>query len=176
MRRTLALALFVLAAGGLVLLVGPREVKPPAAIVGRRTAAARARGRDPERSRSRSTGGASRRRAPATAGRSPVAPAAAPLAAALDDLAGALASLQALDRFRSDDRAQFGLVSPRGRIRIGLTRGRRELLLGGTTPNGAALYARRARDPHLIVQIGLGILSAIDRVFFFTDAYRPEMG
>jgi hypothetical protein len=95
------------------------------------------------------------------------------LAAALDDLAGTLASMQALDHFRSDDRAQFGLVNPRGRIRIGLTRGRRELLLGGTTPNGAALYARRAHDPHLIVQIGLGILSAIDRVFFFQ---RPEMG
>jgi hypothetical protein len=93
--------------------------------------------------------------------------------AALDDLAGALSSLQALDHFRSDDRAQFGLAPPRGRIRIVAAGGRRELLLGGTTPNGTALYARRARDPHLIVQIGLGILSAIDRVLFFQ---RPEMG
>lgn len=175
MRRTLALVLFVLAAGGLALLVGPREATSPGAVAdeapllhvragsirmldveidGRRIAAARA------------GGGWSVADRPAT-------PA---LASALEDLAGALASLQALDRFRSDDRAQFGLVDPRGRLRIGLARGRRELLLGATTPNGTALYARRARDPHLVVQVGIGLLSAIDRVFFFAAAQRPEIG
>jgi len=105
-------------------------------------------------------------------------PAPAPLAAALDDLVVTLSGLRALDRFHPSASAAYGLEHPRGRVVLATSRGERELSLGDLNAGGSALYAHR-RGAATIVQIGVGVLSAVGRVFYFRDAagaQRPETG
>jgi hypothetical protein len=98
-------------------------------------------------------------------------PATAGTAAALDDLVSALAGLRAVDVFRADAGAGFGLVQPHGSIEVRTARGRRRLELGEITASGGAVYARRVGDPRLL-QVGTGLLSSLERVFFERDE-RP---
>lgn len=99
------------------------------------------------------------------------------VAAALDDLAVALGALRPLDRFRAPSGAPFGLDPPRGRIVVTTAHRRQQLILGALNTRGTAVYARRGRDPR-VLQLGLGVVSAIERVLYFRDLarQRPEMG
>lgn len=92
---------------------------------------------------------------------------------ALDQLRELLADLRAIDAFATSDLAQFGLDDPAGTLAITTSRGQRRLLLGGMNASGSALYARRDGDRR-VFQIGVGLLSTIERVFYQRElAARP---
>jgi hypothetical protein len=93
-------------------------------------------------------------------------------AAALDDLVETLARLRALDRFRSGDADAFGFAHPRAIVAVRTARRTRRLVLGATNAAGSALYARRDHDPR-VLQVGIGLLSDLERVFYFRDQPQP---
>lgn len=89
-------------------------------------------------------------------------------AAALDALVESLARARAVDAFRSDDLAQFGLATPEDSITVTARRGTRRLLLGRFNSRGSAIYARRDGDPRVFL-LGAGVLSGVERVFWQRD-------
>lgn len=89
-------------------------------------------------------------------------------AAALRDLATTLARLRAVDAFTPDEPGAFGLDPPRATIVVETNKRRRRLDLGAVTSTGGALYARREGD-HRLFTVGVGMLSAVDRVFHQRD-------
>jgi hypothetical protein len=89
-------------------------------------------------------------------------------AAALDDLVATLAKLRAVDAFTPDDGADWGLEPPQATIVVETAKRRRRIDLGATTSSGGALYARREGDRRLFT-VGVGLLSALDRVFYQRD-------
>jgi uncharacterized protein YgbK (DUF1537 family) len=92
--------------------------------------------------------------------------AASPAAAqALDALVAQLARLRAVDAFRADDLAQFGLAPAEGAIVLTTGAGVRRLDLGRFTTTGGALYARREGHPRVFL-VGSGLLSSLERVRF----------
>jgi len=94
---------------------------------------------------------------------------------ALDDLVETLARLRAVDVFRPKDRTSYGLEPPRGTITVITPRVVRRLLLGDPNTAGSALYARRAEDPR-VLQVGMLLLSEIERVFYHRDRPEPPHG
>jgi uncharacterized protein DUF4340 len=90
---------------------------------------------------------------------------------ALDDLLATVAELRAVDSFRSRDTASYGLERPRATIEVVTVRGVRRLVLGDMNAAGSALYARRSGDPR-ILQVGSGLLTGLERVFFNRDGPR----
>ena len=86
-------------------------------------------------------------------------------AEALEDLVQMLTTLRAVDVFRHADPTQFGLDRPSATITLLTTRGTRRLVVGGHNSSSTAVYARRDRDPRLL-QIGVLVLSSLDRVFY----------
>jgi hypothetical protein len=180
-RRTLLLALLV-AVGAIALVVveaphrptsrelvrGPRLMKAPAssireisAVLGERRFTA-----------TRADGGWRIDGAAAPAG----------VGAALDDVVQTLVELRAIDAFRGDGLAQFGLETPHGAVTIVSSDGTggdtERLVLGDFNASGSAIYARRDGDPR-VFQIGVFLPSALERVFYQrddVDRQRPEMG
>jgi len=90
---------------------------------------------------------------------------------ALADLLATVAELRAVDSFRSRDTASYGLERPRATIEVVTVRGVRRLVLGDMNAAGSALYARRSGDPR-ILQVGSGLLTGLERVFFNRDGPR----
>lgn len=177
MRRTLLLALLV-AVGGIALVVveapyrptsrelvrGPRLMKAPATSI-REIAA---------------VFGEQRFTATRVDGAWRIDGAAAPdgVAAALDDVVQTLVELRAIDAFRGDGLAQFGLETPHGTVTIVSDDDTERLVLGDFNTSGSAIYARRDGDPR-VFQIGVFLPSALERVFYQrddVDRQRPEMG
>lgn len=177
MRRTLLLALLV-AAGAIALLVveapyrptsrelvrGPRLMKAPASSIREISAVL----------------GERRFTATRADGAWRIDGAAAPdgVAAALDDVVQTLVDLRAIDAFRGDGLAQFGLETPHGAVTIVSADDTERLLLGDFNASGSAIYARRDGDPR-VFQIGVFLPSALERVFYQrddVDRQRPEMG
>ena len=99
-------------------------------------------------------------------------PASAASADALQDLSDALVGLRAVDTFRARDTSSYGLDPPRATIDVHTPRAPRRLLLGAMNSVGSALYARRRGDPR-VVQVGVGLLSGLERVFYTRDGPRP---
>ncbi|HLK13012.1 MAG TPA: DUF4340 domain-containing protein [Candidatus Binatia bacterium] len=177
MRRTAGLALLVALGAALVLVVHGPPVRPraPQGIGLLGVGPAGVRGLDVELGERRF--GAERRGGGwAIDG----APASTATAAALDDLVGTLARLRAVDRFRGPDTDAFGLDRPRATITVRTRRRTRRLVLGAANAAGSALYARRDHDRR-VLEVGVGLLSDLERVFYFRDvarggAQRPESG
>ena len=96
-------------------------------------------------------------------------PASGATADALQDLAEGLADVRAVDTFRARDASSFGLDRPRATIDVVTSRGSRRLVLGALNSSGSAVYARRTGDPR-VVQVGAGLLSDVERVFYTRDA------
>ena len=92
-------------------------------------------------------------------------------AAALDDLVETVAGLRAVDSFRSRDTASYGLERPHAAIEVVTARGVRRLVIGDLNAAGSAFYARRAGDPR-VLQVGSGLLTGLERVFFNRDGPR----
>ena len=90
-------------------------------------------------------------------------------AEALTDLVDTLARLRAVDAFRPRDAASYGLDRPRVTIAISTAHRTRRLLLGDANVAASALYARREGDPR-VLQVGIGLLSDVERVFYMRDA------
>jgi hypothetical protein len=86
-------------------------------------------------------------------------------ASALDDLAVRLVALRATDVFRPGDGADFGFAHPRAEIVLRTARGVRRVTLGDPNAAASAVYARRAGDAR-VMQIGIGILSDVERVLY----------
>ena len=83
---------------------------------------------------------------------------------AVEELVDTLVKLRALDVFRAVDGATFGLDPPRGRVEIDAARGgRRRLLLGQHTADGAAFFAQRTGDPR-VLKLGAGLDSSLERL------------
>ncbi len=97
------------------------------------------------------------------------APAPPPAVEAIDALATSLAEMRALDAFRTHDEAQFGLDRPEATIVVRTARGERRLALGRLNAAGGALYAQRDGHPRVFL-VGVGMLSALQRVFYQRDA------
>ncbi len=169
MRRTAALALLVAVGGGLVLAVhGPRR-RPlaPEGIGLLGVSPAAVHGLDivlgaRHLSAERRPGGWAIDGTPGSAA----------TAAALDDLVGTLARLRALDRFRGGEADAFGFAHPRAVVAVHTRRRTRQLVLGAANAAGSALYARRDHDPR-VLQVGIGVLSDLERVFYFRDRPQP---
>jgi len=98
-------------------------------------------------------------------------PASAGTAEALDDLLAAVVGLRAVDSFRSRDAASFGLERPRATIEVITARGPRRLVIGETNAAASAFYARRSGDPR-VLEVGAGLLTDLERVFFNRDGPR----
>ena len=94
---------------------------------------------------------------------------------ALEDLLATLARLRAVDAFTPRDGDAYGLTSPRGAIELRRGTRVRRLVLGGTNAAGSALYARRDGERR-VLQLGIGLVSTIERVFYSRDSQRPESG
>ena len=90
---------------------------------------------------------------------------AAHLAQALDDLVATLADLRAVDVFRPRELADFGFEPPRAVITLLTPRRTRRVVLGEATMAGNALYARREGDRR-VMQVGIGILTDLERLFY----------
>jgi hypothetical protein len=107
------------------------------------------------------------------------APAPAGVADALNDVVQTLVDLRAIDAFRGDGLAQFGLEQPRGSVTVVSADDTELLQLGDFNTTGSAIYARRDGDPR-VFQIGVFLPSALERVFYQRDdvggRQRPEMG
>lgn len=99
-------------------------------------------------------------------------PASPRAAEALADLVETLGGLRAVDVFRPRDAASFGLDRPRATIVVVTPRGPRRLVLGDANAAASALYARRDGDPR-VLQVGMFLLSGIERVFYTRDASAP---
>ncbi len=100
------------------------------------------------------------------------------VAEALDDVVQTLVDLRAIDAFRGDGLAQFGLETPHGAVTIVSAGDTERLVLGDFNASGSAVYARRDGDPR-VFQIGVFLPSALERVFYQRDdveRQRPEMG
>lgn len=110
------------------------------------------------------------------------APASDGVADALNDVVQTLVELRAIDAFRAEGWAQFGLETPHGVVTV-VAAGREgddteRLELGDFNTGGSAIYARRDGDPR-VFQIGVFLPSALERVFYQRDdvgRQRPEMG
>ncbi len=96
-------------------------------------------------------------------------------AAALADLVAALRDLRAVDVFRPREVATYGFERPRGTIVLTTKHRVRRLVVGELNAAGSALYARREGDAR-VLQIGLAIASAVERVLYNRDRQRPEIG
>jgi hypothetical protein len=96
-------------------------------------------------------------------------PASSGVAEALDDVVSTLVDLRAIDVFRADRLAQFGLEPPRGSITVTTKRGSRRIELGDANASGSAIYARREGDRR-IFQIGVFLPSALERVIYQRDS------
>lgn len=79
------------------------------------------------------------------------------------DLLVSLTGLRAVDQFRGEPQASFGLTPPRGTIVLATPRREVRLWLGAFTATTATVYARRERD-HRVFQVGTYLLSQLDRV------------
>jgi hypothetical protein len=88
--------------------------------------------------------------------------------AAIDDLLDRLAHLRAVDVFRPRDGADFGLDAPSAMVTAETRRGSRRVTFGATNAGGSAVYARRDGDRR-VMQVGVGILSDFERVFYQRD-------
>lgn len=77
--------------------------------------------------------------------------------------------LRAIDAFRADGLAQFGLEPPRGSITVVTARGTRRIDLGEFNAAGSAIYARRDGDRR-VFQVGVFLPSALERVLYQRDA------
>jgi hypothetical protein len=176
-RRTLLLVLLV-AAGAIGLVVveapyrptsrelvrGPRLMKAPPSAIREITAVLGER----RFTATRTDGGWRIDGNPATAG----------VADALDDVVQTLVDLRAIDAFRGDGLAQFGLETPHGTVTIVSEDDTERLELGDFNAGGSAIYARRDGDPR-IFQIGVFLASSLEKVFYQRDevgGQRPEMG
>jgi hypothetical protein len=94
--------------------------------------------------------------------------------AALDDLVETVANLRAVDVFRPEGgTTSYGLAPPRGTITVMTARAARRLLLGDPNTSGSAFYARRAEDSR-VIQVGMPLLTAIERVFYHRTASAPH--
>ena len=89
-------------------------------------------------------------------------------ATALDDLLATLGRLRAVDVFRPHDAGAYGLDRPRGTIELQGGAHVRRLTIGALNTAGSAFYARREGDGR-ILQVGSGIDSEIERVFYAVD-------
>ena len=87
------------------------------------------------------------------------------------DLVETVAGLRAVDSFRSRDSASYGLERPHAAIEVVTGRGVRRLVIGDLNAAGSAFYARRAGDPR-VLQVGSGLLTGLERVFFNRDGPR----
>ena len=96
-------------------------------------------------------------------------------AGALDDLVEMLAGLRAIDAFRARDAGSYGLGTPQGTIELRGGTSARRLVVGGINAAGSAYYARRDGDAR-VLQVGIGLGSSIERVFYVRDRQRPEIG
>lgn len=96
------------------------------------------------------------------------APASQGAAAALDDLVDTLAHLRAIDVFRPRDGASFGLDQPTAVVTLTTRLRTRRVVVGSANAAGSAFYARRDGSPR-VVQIGAGVLSQLERVFYQRD-------
>jgi len=101
-------------------------------------------------------------------------PASAGTADALTDLVDTLAELRAVDVFRGRDASLYGLDHPRVTIDLITARGRRRVVFGEMTASGSSYYARRVGDPR-ILQVGVLVLTEIERVFYTRDG-APAAG
>jgi Domain of unknown function (DUF4340) len=95
----------------------------------------------------------------------PASPAAA---AALDDLVDVLVHLRAVDVFRPRDGSSFGLEQPTAVVTLTTSLRTRRVLVGAANTAGSTFYARRDGSPR-VVQIGAGVLSQLERVFYQRD-------
>ncbi len=103
------------------------------------------------------------------------APASRGVAEALDDMVATMIDLRAIDAFRADGLAQFGLEPPQGSIAVVTARGTRRIELGAFNAAGSAIYARRDGDQR-IFQVGVFLPSALERVLYQRDsASRGEI-
>jgi Domain of unknown function (DUF4340) len=73
-----------------------------------------------------------------------------------------------VDVFRPRDRASYGLDHPAVTITVRTRQGARRVVLGESNAAGSAFYARRDDDPR-VMQVGSGLLSALERVFYERD-------
>jgi hypothetical protein len=166
-RRGLALGALGVVAALLVVLVqapprptgeeavtGPRLFKTSAAAVRRLVVTIGEHRVDAERVGGRWT----------VAGR-PVGP---PAASALADVVQTLVGLRAVDRFRPADGATFGLDPPRASVELVSPQRRARVLLGDLNAARSAVYARREGAPQVML-IGLYVISALERVVYFTS-------
>ena len=95
-------------------------------------------------------------------------PASRTAAAALDDLVDALVHLRAVDVFRPRDGSSFGLEQPTAVVTLTTSFRTRRVLVGAANAAGSASSARRDGSPR-VVQIGAGVLSQLERVFYQRD-------
>jgi hypothetical protein len=99
-------------------------------------------------------------------------PASAGTAEALEDLAASVAGLRAVDVFRPRDASSFGFERAHATIRVVTPTRARRVVIGAPNAAGTAFYARRDGDPR-VMQVGSGLLSGLERVFFNRDGPRP---
>jgi hypothetical protein len=93
---------------------------------------------------------------------------------AIDDLVETLVRLRAIDRFRPNDGAHFGLDPPRATVTLANARRRTRLDLGELNAARSAVYARRSGSPHVMI-VGLYLVSALERVVHFATTDRSEV-
>jgi hypothetical protein len=98
-------------------------------------------------------------------------PASPATADALHDLVETLVGLRTIDAFRPRDASSYGLDRPRATIEVLTPRGVRRLVLGAMNSTGSTVYARRGGDPR-ILQVGAGLLSPLERIFYARDGPR----
>ena len=82
---------------------------------------------------------------------------------AVRDLLQSLIDLRAVDQFRGELQASFGLTPPRGTIAIVTAHRTVRLSLGAFTAATSTLYARRDGDRR-VFQVGTYLLSQLGRV------------
>jgi hypothetical protein len=95
-----------------------------------------------------------------------------PTADALHDLVETLVGLRSVDAFRARDTSSYGLDRPQATIEVLTPRGVRRVVLGALNSSGSAVYARRSGDPR-VLQVGAGLLSTLERVFYTRDGPAP---
>jgi hypothetical protein len=84
-------------------------------------------------------------------------------AQAVDDLVQLLSTVRAVDAFRAEDLATFGLEPPSATIVVTTGAGERRLAIGVLNTTGATVYARCDDHPR-VLRLGVYLLSVVERV------------
>jgi hypothetical protein len=87
---------------------------------------------------------------------------------AITDLLRTLVVLRAVDRFRPEDAAAFGLDPAHATIEVVSPHRRTRLLLGELNAARSAVYARRDDAPQVML-VGVYLLSALERLVYFAS-------